>query len=197
MMHYKKKAGYTLVEMMLVIALIALLMPAVFSILYVIMQQQVKIYELTETKRQGDYVMQLMKEKIMRDAISLRRDDDGLFSAIAVISNICNTSGSSFTSSTAQRGLDFVFVQENGDQFQYVQSGNSIFFRATGSSTINAALNNSRVNITNFQINCAVKSTYTDPVVSFSYTAQYNRAVPNPQLGTTQLQYQSKVKLRI
>jgi len=195
MIHRKHRKGYTLIEMMLVIAMIGLLMPAVFSILYVIMQQQVKIYELTETKRQGDYVMQLMKEKIMRDAASLRRDDDGIFASVSVISNICNSSGSSFTS--ANNGLDFVFLNDVTNPFQYVQSGNTLRYREVGAPNVDAALNNSKVTITNFQINCAVKSTYTDPVVSFSYTATYNRIVPNPQLGTTALQYQTKVKLRI
>lgn len=195
MMNTLKKSGYTLIEMMLVIALIALLMPAVFSILYVIMQQQVKIYEITETKRQGDYVMQLMKEKIMRDAASLRRDDDGIFTNVAVISNICNSTGTSFTS--ASNGQDFVFLNDQNNPFQYVQTGNTIRFREIGTPNIDAALNNNRVTITNFQITCAVKSTYTDPVVSFSYTATFNRAIPNPQLGTTQLRYQTKVKLRI
>ncbi|QQS43578.1 type II secretion system protein [Candidatus Roizmanbacteria bacterium] len=195
MMQQIKKKGYTLIEMMLVIALVALLMPAVFSILYVIMQQQVKIYELTETKRQGDYVMQLMKEKIMRDAVSLRRDDDGIFANVAVITNICNNTGTSFTS--ASNGQDFVFLNDLNNPFQYVQSGNTIRFREIGTPNVDAALSSNRVIISNFQITCAVKSTYTDPVVSFSYTATFNRAVPNPQLGTTQLQYQTKIKLRI
>lgn len=195
MMMNKRKKGYTIIEMMLVIGLIALLMPAVFSILYVIMQQQVKIYELTETKRQGDYVMQLMKEKIMRDAVSLRRDDDGIFTNIAVFTNICNSTGSNFTS--VNNGVDFVFLNDLNNPFQYVLSGNTLRYREIGAPNVDAALNSNRVIITNFQINCAVKATYTDPVVSFSYTAQYNRAVPNPQLGTTQLQYQTKVKLRI
>lgn len=194
-MNITKKSGYTLVEMMIVIALIALLMPAVFSILYVIMQQQVKIYELTETKRQGDYVMQLMKEKIMRDAVSLRRDDDGIFANVAVITNICNNTGTSFTS--ASNGQDFVFLNDLNNPFQYVQSGNTIRFREIDTPNVDAALSSNRVIISNFQITCAVKSTYTDPVVSFSYTATFNRTVPNPQLGTTQLRYQTKIKLRI
>lgn len=193
--HHLRKKGYTIVEVILVISLVGLLMPAIFSILYVIIQQQLKIYEITEVKRQGDYIMQVMKEKITRDAEVLQRDDDGVFNGTAVITNICNTVGSTYTSSN--QGLDFVFRDGNLNRFQYVLSGNTIFFRHVGSSNIDAALNNSAVSITNLQMSCSLKSSLTNPIVTLSYTATYNRPVPNPQLGTTVLDYQTKVKLRL
>lgn len=195
MMQYNKKKGYTLVEVLLVISLIGLLMPAIFSILYVIMQQQLKIYELTETKRQGDYIMQIMKEKVLRDARTLRRDDDGIFANSAVISNVCNTSGSSFTG--IHSGLDFVFLDEVNNPFQYVLvGGDSLRIRQLGSPNVDAALNSTRVNIVDFEISCYRKSDFTTPIVSFSYTAQFDRQTANPQLGVTQLRYQSKIKIR-
>ncbi len=192
---HKRKKGYTIVEVILVISLVGLLMPAIFSILYVIIQQQLKIYEITEVKRQGDYIMQVMKEKIMRDAEVLQRDDDGIQVATAVITNICTTPGSNYSS--ASQGLDFVFQDALLNRFQYVLSGNTLFFRHDGASSIDAALNNSAVSITNLQITCSLKSDLTSPIVTISYTATYNRPVPNPQLGTTVLDYQTKVKLRL
>ncbi len=193
--------AYTIIEVLVVIALLGILMPAVFSILYVILQQQIKIYEITETKRQGDYIMQLMKERIMREGDRMISDADGIFESSAVPQNICNNAGLGYNSSTpdpvtGEIGRDFVFVNENSDQFQYVLDGDDLRYRANGSPSFDVTVHNIRVNISDFQIGCVMKSTYTAPVVSFSYTVTYNRRVPNPALGVTALQYQTKVKLR-
>jgi prepilin-type N-terminal cleavage/methylation domain-containing protein len=65
------KKGYSLVEVLIVITLIGIILPGVFSIVTVILRQQLVIYELSTIKREGDAVSYLIKDKITRDATGI------------------------------------------------------------------------------------------------------------------------------
>lgn len=194
MKKYLSNSAYTLVETIIVLTIVAIIMPAVFSILYSILLQQAKISELVETKRQGDYIMQFMKEKIARDASAIEEMPGGIPLAFGIRSARCNVPGSSYSNPA---GNDFTFSDSQGNYFQFYGSGNKNLSYIQGSPTfINTTLHNNSVIISDFQISCIKKATYSDPMVAFSFTATFNRQNPDDQLGITQLRYQSKVKLR-
>lgn len=187
----KTNRGYTLIEVLIVITILGIIMPAVFSILYVILQQQAKIAEMTEVKRQGDYVMQFMKEKITREASGVRNDPDGLSGADAG-SNVCNTTTTSSLNSV--NGDEFVLIGKPPNlDFQFTNDGSQVFFDQNG---IQTALNDTRVTINNFNMSCSWRSLYTPPMIGFSYEVTFNRANPDAELGITKMYYQSKFMLR-
>lgn len=186
-----KRDGYTLIEVLIVITMLGIIMPAVFSILYVILQQQAKITEMTEVKRQGDYIMQFMKEKISREAAGIMSDPDGLAGPTPA-TNVCNSSSPQFSSSA---GTTFVF--DGGaafDDFQFSQDLNARINYQQG--LVQSALNDTRVRVENVQIACAWKSSYSSPMIAFSYEVTYNRPTVDNELGITKMYYRSRVKLR-
>lgn len=193
-MKNQRSAGYTLIEIIIVLTIIAIIMPAVFTILYSILLQQAKISELVETKRQGDYVMQFMKEKIGQDARSIEEMSGGLPLGFGSQTAVCNIPGSTFSNPS---GNDFTFRDNQGNTFQFYGSANStLSYIQTAPTFINTTLHNNTVTISNFQIACIKKALYADAMIAFSYTVTFNRQNPDPQLGTTELRYQTKIKLR-
>ncbi len=176
----KKNKGYTLIEVLIVITILGIIMPAVFSILFAILQQQAKISEITEVKRQGDYALQYMKEKISREA-------DGVIDNTGLLT-LCDNPVQD-TSATA--GADFIF-QGTSDFNFYTNAGILMFNQGLLTTPLTA----SPIVISDFQIACIKKSTYASPIIMFSFRVTFNRASQDVQLGTTELLYQSRVRLR-
>lgn len=178
--------GYTLIELIVVVTMLGLIMPAIFNILYAILQQQLKVYRITETKRQGDYILELMKEKITRETATI-------YTPGAPNTPRCSTVNSTFTSLTS--GADFHFAYELGGNFWFYRSGNNLLY---GDSNVlpgsPSTLNNTKVRISNFTISCFRRATVT--LVGFAYDVTFYDATPSTEEGTVRLHYVSKVKLR-
>jgi prepilin-type N-terminal cleavage/methylation domain-containing protein len=181
-----KQSGFTLIEILMVLGIIVVVIPSIMSISYVILSEQLRIYRLTETKRQGDYIMNVMKEKIARDANRLFDNSTS--------SNVCNTAGSSFTS-LAGTTFDFIDIDGNTFSFREVEN-NLIITDLTVLPTITSNLNDARVMITNLTIECARKALLSGPLVGFAFDVTFFDATPTEREGTITLHYQTKVKLR-
>src|SRR3989344_3748847 len=67
-----KKKGFTMIEMLIVITLFIILLPTIFAILSTILRQQLRMYRMVEAKRQGDAALTFMKERILREGITIR-----------------------------------------------------------------------------------------------------------------------------
>ena len=65
------KKGFTLIETIVVVAVIGLTLPVIFSIFFVLFQQQTKIYRLNTVKKEGDYVINLIENTIRDDAVTI------------------------------------------------------------------------------------------------------------------------------
>src|SRR3989338_8513187 len=59
-----KRSAFTLIEVMVTIAAVVIVLPAILSIFFVILQQQTKIYRLAEVKRQGDAIVNILESAI-------------------------------------------------------------------------------------------------------------------------------------
>lgn len=181
-----KQSGFTLVEVLMVLGVIAVVVPSIMSISYVILSEQLRIYRLTETKRQGDYIANVMKEKIARDA-------DVLFDNNTT-SNVCVGAGDSFSS---PGGATFDFIDENGNTFSFREvANNMVITDLTVIPTITSNLNDARVAITGLTIECSRKTRLTLPLVGFAFDVTFIDATPTVREGTITLHYQTKVKLR-
>jgi len=181
-----RHAGYTLIEVLIVIMLLGIIMPAIFTILYAVLQQQAKISEITETKRQGDYIVQFMKEKITREAGGIEFDNG------SGPVNICNTPGPLQTSST---GTEWTYLADSAsDNFRFVYDSDTQTISFT-QNAVTTSLNDSRTMVDNVSFECRKPTTYSSPSVAFSFRVTYNRSTPNAQLGTTSLPYQSRLRI--
>ena len=65
----KFNKGFTLIETIVVIAVIGLTLPVLFATILTLMRQQIKIYRLSQVKREGDYIINLMENTIRNRAV--------------------------------------------------------------------------------------------------------------------------------
>jgi len=190
-----KNKGFTLIEIIVVMAVLAILLPTVFSVIYIIMQQQLRVHKLTETKRQGDAIMAYMKETIARDAWGVSDEVGGVE---------CNTAGSTYH----DFANFFFFVGNNTPPdiftFRLYPSGNisyeHYFYHGGFGMYVNdlsANLNATDVvSVSGFDIECRKRDNNSYPVIAFSYDVTFVDTTPTAQEGVVTLHYQTKVKLR-
>ncbi len=187
--------GYSLIEMLIVLSILSIILPVVFSIIYVLLNQQIKIYRLIETKRQGDRVLSFMKEKILREAVML---EDSAGTAR------CQT----YTGvpETTTDGQDFIFKKSTdaaSSTFNFYVNNNALFI-ADSDGMATSSIHNTKVRISNFQIECYRRNSSlsaTDPsrnivMIGLRYTVEFIDNTPTTAEGTTSLSYMSKIRLR-
>jgi len=107
-------SGFTFIEMIVVVGVIALMIPALFTIIYTLLAQQMRIYRLAYVKRQGDYVMNLIETNI-RSATSLHQENPDV--------EVCNTVNMPYSSvsvkniSASDKG--FYMVDNTNNRLQF------------------------------------------------------------------------------
>jgi len=68
------KKSFTLIETIVVIAVIGLTLPVLFATILTLMRQQIKIYRLSQVKREGDYIINLMENTIRNRAVTVHSE---------------------------------------------------------------------------------------------------------------------------
>lgn len=191
----QQKSGFTLIEIIVVMAVMSILLPTVFSVMFIIMQQQLAAHKLSETKQQGDLIMNYMKQTITQDAV-------GIASTSGFAQ--CSAPGTSHSDSLGE----FNFTLDDSptpDMFSFRVNAGGIAFEEYRYSALlgmyqtatSVNLNDSgTVKITNFLIECRKREDFSFPVVSFSYDVEFVDTTPTAQEGVVTLHYQTKIKLR-
>lgn len=192
----KKNKGFTLIEMILVIGSIGLTLPLLFSIIFTILQQQVKISRLTEVKKQGDYILNVITNTIRNYAVTIHS---------ALPPNQSNLTCNFYPEQPISVAyfLDkyttyFRFCKSSDgincdDNNNYIASFSSIL---NNGSPLTIPLNNNKIKITDFTLTCYKKTQFASPVVGIKFTISYNTSSTRPE-ENAQMTYQTKVKLRI
>lgn len=192
----KKNKGYTLLEMLIVISIIGLILPAVFTVLFIIIQHQLRIYRVIETKKQGDYVLSFIKNKVIEDAVKISTSS----------SEQCTTSEAYYPAlqngtQATDDGTDFFFVTKvPTTKFNfYIDTAtnsidnNTLVYNENNNGTITPfQVTNSKVIISNLAFQCVRKSNTGGALVRVSYTVSYNSTLGDP----VSYQYSTKVRLR-
>jgi prepilin-type N-terminal cleavage/methylation domain-containing protein len=175
------KKGYSLVEVLIVITLIGIILPGVFSIVTVILRQQLVIYELSTIKREGDAVSYLIKDKITRDATGIVDDAN---------TSQCVNATSLYTPSTP---ANFKFSSKAGN-FYYDLSSTILRIDIGTAST---PLHSNKIGISDLKLSCYKKGALSPAIVVVSYKVTYVQTTPNPVLGAApSMDYQIRVALR-
>jgi prepilin-type N-terminal cleavage/methylation domain-containing protein len=170
-MERNNKKGFTLLEVVVVLGVLVLVLPALFGIVFAVMKQQIKVYKLTEVKRQGDAILNLI-QKSYRPAYGIY---DSYSPATGFGREICKTSG--FISSSS--GADMYFKNAQGDMFRIYMAldsssnANVIFYDYSNPSTQTIVSNPLKVRISSYNISCERASVYGSAMLTIDYVVAY------------------------
>jgi prepilin-type N-terminal cleavage/methylation domain-containing protein len=193
-------SAFTLVEVVIVMAIIGIMLPIVFSVLFTVAKQQNKIFRLSEAKQQGDYALNYMKAYIRNNGDSIFQDSDMQIEActdsVAPDNELTSQGGTTFYLSKKNAVTEF--FQFTSEEYQYDSVNdiryNRLMFNNSGDIQ---QLTTSTVSIVNFSISCFRRSASSEPFVFISFTIFYktnlSTAAPEDQAI---LNYRGIVKMR-
>lgn len=183
-----RRKSFTLIEIIVVISVVALVIPAVFAIVFGILRQQTKIYRLSLVKKEGDFILNIIGATIRNNALAIYSStppDD--------TNGVCQIVESYPASSS------LFFQDQWGNWFGFSESSNSV---ASSASVLGSplVLNSEKTLISNFSIGCDRLVTYSPAIVSLSFDICYSTgagscASSRPE-ETANLHYNTKIKLR-
>ncbi len=179
--------GFTLIEVIVVVGIIGLIMPALFAIVFGIVRQQAKVQALKQAKREGDFLLQNIGDNLRNYAVSIHS------SSPPTINNIvCDSVDTSSPE-------PLFFQDKYGNWFTYGKTsfGKDDIKIASSSSIVGAGadLTTSSVDVEDFELSCSATSSFSPPIISIKFTILYNTDSTRVEdIGS--LTYQTKVKLR-
>lgn len=196
--HQRRNSAFTLVETVIVLAIIGIMLPIIFSILFTVARQQNKIYRLTEAKLQGDYAMNYMKSYIRNYGDELFQDED---------MNVASCSDSVTNPDHTSQGGETMYFSKKNALSEYFNFQSTVYETdATGQDYSQLIFDNNGVieplttqlvSIINFEISCFKKSASSTPFVFVAFTVYYktNLASAAPE-DQAILNYRGVVKMR-
>ncbi|MBI1863465.1 type II secretion system protein [Candidatus Microgenomates bacterium] len=179
----RNKRAFTIMEILIVMGIISIMIPVLFTVVFAVIRQEARVYALTTVKTQGDFILNSMKFNIRNSAISLH----SAYPATD-FNKVCTSASST---PIAQNPL--VLRDRQGNSFYYSLSGNAV---ASNSSVLATplALTSAKVSVSGFSMSCNLPSQYSAPIVTISYTVNYVSAVAGETAAS--LPYSTKIKLR-
>lgn len=184
-----KKLAFTLIETIVVIGVLSLSLPLVFSIFYNILNQQAKIYQLTQVKREGDNILSLMSTTINNYAVALYSNIP-----ISPENEICLNADNNLSNVN-------YFLDPQNNWFRYCLSTSGTVCDNTNTGFIasmssipstNIVLNSNKVRIQDLSIRCRRTNSFSPPLVYVNFKICYY--IDNNCTYT--LSYQTKFKLK-
>ena len=199
------RQGFTLIEMITVIGVMGLALPATFAILFSIFRQQTKILALKEVKRQGDQILSQL-ETVIRSADSLGTCSDA--SCTIETPETCTTQTLLINNPQTNPGKIMYFNSANTRYIlEYttdVDSHNQTIhvLKLTGPNGTNL-IHNKRVSLTetggdpDLTINCDTYDTtgIAKPLITFEYTVRYNTLFTD-SASNQAMHYRTSLRLR-
>jgi len=185
--------SFTFVETLVVISVLGLVLPILFTIFFVILQQQLKILRITEVKRIGDNIVQVLENTIKNNAYTIYDGPTEICEA-----DNANPFPHSGTPSSFRDKYKSTF------SIDYTSPDLSVIYPAPVAPAPTFAfpqgqLNNSKVNVSSYSISCNKASIFSAPLISINFTVCYSIGgicdSTNPQEAAS-LDYQSNIKLR-
>ncbi|MBW7960439.1 type II secretion system protein [Patescibacteria group bacterium] len=190
----KKKVflkSFTLIETIVVIAVLGLVLPLIFVIIFALVREQSKLFRLSQVKREGDFILNTTTLLIRNNAVSLHSDNPPEQS-----NQVCSNSDL-FTSSNGR----LTFKDDRNDWFRIMWDPDSEKISSYSSSTKKTVdLNTPSTLIENFTIGCSQNSIYSPASVNIGFDICYkslnNDCIGEGQEETALLHYQTNIRLR-
>lgn len=196
-----RKSAFTLVEVIIVLSIISLTFPLLFSTLFVVSRQQVSTNRLTDVKQQGDAVMNYLTTQMRNNAIQIQT-----YNGVNWVSACENasTAAEKITNSTTpplygsisfldgETQTNSVFTISKGQLCRQTRPDDSASIKL---DTCEEPLTNRSVVVSNLVIQCINVDTTTSPFVEISFVltgAKGQAAGVEP----TTMNFSTKVQLR-
>lgn len=184
----KGEVGFTLIEMIVVIAVIAVTLPSIYTIVFGIARQQTKIYRISKVKKEGDYILNLISNVIKNNAVSIHSNHP-----TTDLNEVCKNVPSSETAAS------LYFQDSTNNWFGYLLTSNVI---SSDSSNLGSpiSLNSIKILINNFSIGCEKTASFSKANIMLSFDVCYDTGSglctsTRPE-ETASLHYQTRVKMR-
>jgi len=191
----KFNKGFTLIETIVVIAVIGLTLPVLFVIILTLMKQQVKIYRLSQVKREGDYIINLLENTIRNRAVTIHSGQPS-------DANIVCQNADYPLSGTVD---NLYFRDEDKQWFGYLFENNSIASKSADldnpPNVLTSPLTSSKILVNNtFSISCSRNSTYSPAAILLGFDICYDSGAgvctsTRPE-EVASIHYQTRIKLR-
>lgn len=179
-----KKKGLTIIEMVVVIGVIGISIPAIFSLFFTMLRAQAKTYVLQEVKRNGDNAINIMETLIRQRAIGIY-SDQGLTPG----NEVCLTANTSANN-------PLYFKDKDGAVF-YFMSENSPKQIASRTASLAYYLTNQKASVENsFSMACYRKNTFSPPIVRIDFDITSYSPTSTRQEENAKIHYTTQVKLR-
>lgn len=176
------KKAFTIIEILIVTSMIGLMMPVIFTVMFVVIRQEARIFALTTVKTQGDFILNAMKLNIRNQAISVHNAYPG-----TSLNEICTT-----VSATPVVQNPLILRDRAGNSFYFSETAGAV---ASNSSVLAVplTLTNNKVQITGLSFSCNRPSLYSSPIITVSYTVNY---ITQTAESPASLPYRTRIKLR-
>jgi len=184
----KNKKSFTFIEMLIVVAIAGMIIPAVFSLIFFAIQARTKIFRLSIAKKEGDFALSTIAGTIRNRATAIY-----LTNPPEDFNQICDST-SYLTPETS-----LVFKDTDGSWFKYLVENNKI---ASSSETVSTAASffSDNVLVDNFSIFCEVSSDFSQPLIDISFDVCYKTSAGTCNSSRVEenaiLHYHTLVKLR-
>lgn len=181
------KKGFTLIELVVVVAVVALVVPAIFAIIFGILREQTKIQKLSTVKSEGDYILNIVANTIRNNALTIHSASPP-------------TSANEVCADASSANAGPIYFQDRlGGWFGFTSASNTVS-SASSALASPVALNSQQTIIQNFSVSCVRVNTYSAPVVALEFdicfvTSGASCDSTRPE-DTARLHYQTKIKLR-
>ncbi len=182
MKRIKNKKAFSLIEVVVVMAVVALVVPAIFSIVFAVLKQQVKLYHMTELKRQGDTILNILQTHI--------KPAYGIYD----VSSIPLCAAPNYLP-LDQNGINNFYKSDLNDYSSIYLNGTVLNFSkiaTIGGIPQITGLTNSHTVMTKYLVSCARANSYAPVVVTINYTIGYGKTLS----PTETLTYRTKIVVR-
>lgn len=156
-----QKKGFSFIELVVVIGVLLFALPTLFAIFFLILQQQMRIIRLTEVKRQGVYVSNILNTLVRNSA-------EGIYTAING-TEVCSSS-QSLNKTYGPNTLYFKDRLNNWFYFSFASPNIASNSSITGATSL---VDTSKVRITSFSSQCSLTG-FASPFVTMTYNICYN-----------------------
>lgn len=188
-----KTKSFTLIEMVVVIGVIGFVLPILFSIIFLIIRQQTRIYSLQELKKQGDNAFYSMQTSIRENGVNIIANPTIITPPpYPTIYDICPI----YPSPTLTPAPNIYLYDKSGAIFSYSVVGNKIASNSAKSGITNYYLTNDKTKIASpgadFLFSCYRSNQFSPSVVWTYFKITQNSPDTNP----SSMDYSTKFQLK-
>ncbi len=181
------KKSFTFIEVIVVISIIGLIIPAIFSVIFGLVREQLKVYRLSVVKKQGDFILNNFSTLIKNDAKTIHSANPP-----SDANEQCAAANSNYTSTN---GL--YFLDPDNNWFGLTLSSGQI---SSSSASTNVNYNSSQTIVSGMTMTCQKSGLYSAPIITLDFDICYETTTgvcssTRPE-DTATLHYETTIQLQ-